>query len=135
MGVPGGERGGPRWPVYPCALAAGLAVGGCASSASPSVASCFARHAAAGQAGSAPGARANPAVAAAWTLPGGNLQNTRDVASPITSSNVTKLGVAWCVPVESTGLASPGRRTGRRIRDDAGGRARRGVHARTWSRT
>jgi len=42
-------------------------------------------------------------VAAGWTLPGGNLQNTRDVASPITSSNVSTLGVAWCVPIESTG--------------------------------
>ena len=75
----------------------------------PSTASCFAKHGAAGQFGSAPGAPANPAVAAAWTLPGGNLQNTRDVASPITSSDVTKLGVAWCVPVESTGeAAAPG---------------------------
>ena len=43
-------------------------------------------------------------AAAAWTLPGGNLANTRDVASPITSSNVSTLGVAWCVPVESTGV-------------------------------
>src|SRR5580698_5311168 len=97
------------------AVAAGLAVGGCGSNASPSTASCFATHAAAGQASSAPetpgqvsgtpGAAGNPAVAAAWTLPGGNLQNTRDVASPITSSDVAQLGVAWCVPVESTGLA------------------------------
>jgi glucose dehydrogenase len=88
------------------AVAAGLAVGGCSSSGSPSTASCFAKHPAAGQASSAPSAPPNPAVAAAWTLPGGNLQNTRDVASPITSSDVTKLGVAWCVPVESTGEAS-----------------------------
>ena len=92
------------------AVAAGLAVGGCGSNASSSVASCFAKHAAAGQvsgtpAATAPGATGNPAVAAAWTLPGGNLQNTRDVASPITSSDVAQLGVAWCVPVESTGLA------------------------------
>jgi outer membrane protein assembly factor BamB len=36
-------------------------------------------------------------------LPGGNLQNTRDVASPINSSNVSTLGVAWCVPIEATG--------------------------------
>jgi len=42
-------------------------------------------------------------AAADWTLPGGNLANTRDVASPITSSNVATLGVAWCVPAESTG--------------------------------
>jgi len=51
-----------------------------------------------------PAAPPNPAVAAAWTLPGGNLANTRDVASPITSSDVATLGVAWCVPVESTGV-------------------------------
>src|SRR5450755_2627246 len=85
-------------------VAAGLAVGGCSSkSSSSSTASCFAKNAATGTAGSAPGGPANPAVAAGWTLPGGNLANTRDVASPITSSNVTTLGVAWCVPVESTG--------------------------------
>ena len=51
------------------------------------------------------GGPANPAVAPGWTLPGGNLANTRDVASPITSSNVATLGVAWCVPVESTGAS------------------------------
>lgn len=38
-------------------------------------------------------------IAAGWTLPGGNLQNTRDVASPVTSTNVSKLGVAWTVPI------------------------------------
>ncbi len=80
--------------------AAGLAAGGCASSAAPSTASCSAHHAA-GRAGSAPGAAAAPA----WTLPGGNLQNTRDVPSAITSSDVSALGVAWCVPVESTGAS------------------------------
>jgi alcohol dehydrogenase (cytochrome c) len=86
-------------------VAAGLAVSGCGKSSSgSSTASCFAKHAAAGTASSAPGGSANPAVAAGWTLPGGNLANTRDVASPITSSNVATLGVAWCVPVESTGL-------------------------------
>ena len=105
MGVPGGATWRPAVAGVSLALAAGLAVGGCSGSGSPSVASCFARHAAAGQAGSAPGAPPNPAAAAAWTLPGGNLQNTRDVSSPITSSDVTKLGVAWCVPVESTGAA------------------------------
>src|ERR1022692_2303721 len=87
-------------------VAAGLAVGGCSSksSSSSSTASCFAKHAAAGTAGSAPGGSPDPAVAAGWTLPGGNLANARDVASAITSSNVAELGVAWCVPVESTGV-------------------------------
>jgi alcohol dehydrogenase (cytochrome c) len=85
--------------------AAGLAVAGCSSSANSTVANCSAQHAAAGQASSAPAGPPNPAAAAGWTLPGGNLQNTRDVASAITSSNVSTLGVAWCVPVESTGAA------------------------------
>jgi alcohol dehydrogenase (cytochrome c) len=86
--------------------AASLAVGGCASSkSSSSVASCFAKPAAAGKASSAPSSSPNPAAAAGWTLPGGNLANTRDVASAITSSDVSTLGVAWCMPVESTGAA------------------------------
>jgi glucose dehydrogenase len=84
-------------------VAASLAVGGCGSNGNSSVASCFAKHAAAGQASSAPSGSPNPAVAAGWTLPGGNLANTRDVASAITSSNVSTLGVAWCVSVQSTG--------------------------------
>src|ERR1700721_2371437 len=57
--------------------------------------------------GTAPACAGKPVAAAAaadWTLPGGNLANTRDVASPITSSNVSTLGVAWCVPTESTGV-------------------------------
>jgi glucose dehydrogenase len=32
-------------------------------------------------------------------MPGGNQQNTRDVSSAINSSNVSKLGVAWTVPL------------------------------------
>jgi glucose dehydrogenase len=75
-------------------VAASLAAGGCSSSSSSTVAAaCSVKSAAAS------------AVSAGWTLPGGNLANTRDVASPITSSNVSTLGVAWCVPVESTGVA------------------------------
>jgi alcohol dehydrogenase (cytochrome c) len=84
--------------------AAGLAVGGCSSSSgSSSTAGCFSQPAAAGPASSAPGGSPNPAAAAGWTLPNANLQNTRDVASSITSSDVSTLGVAWCVPIESTG--------------------------------
>ena len=105
MGIPGRAMWRPAVAGASLAVAAGLAVGGCGSSGSSSVASCFAKHPGAGQASSAPGAPPNPAAAAAWTLPGGNLQNTRDVSSPITSSDVTKLGVAWCVPVELTGEA------------------------------
>ena len=92
-------------------MAASLAVGGCGSSSSATAplvcppsspaagtSAGAAASRAAGGAGEA-GGSANPAVASAWTLPGGNLQNTRDVASPITSSNVSKLGVAWTVPL------------------------------------
>jgi outer membrane protein assembly factor BamB len=81
--------------------AAGLAVGGCSSSKSSTsgsgVAGCLAQHAGAG-------GPASPATGG-WPLPGGNLANTRDVASAVTAANVAKLGVAWCVPVESTGEA------------------------------
>jgi alcohol dehydrogenase (cytochrome c) len=70
--------------------AASLVAGGCGSSSSTT--GCLSKPAAG-------------ATAAAWTLPGGDLRNTRDVASPINSSNVAKLGVAWCVPIESTGAA------------------------------
>ena len=86
--------------------AASLAVGGCASSTRNAGApDCTTKHAAASAAGSGPGGSASTGVAASWTLPGGNLQNTRDVASAITASDVAHLGVAWCVPVESTGDA------------------------------
>ena len=85
-------------------VAAGLAVGGCASStAKPSAANCSGRHAAAGQASGAAGGSAG-SVAAGWALPGGNLANTRDVASSITCSDVSTLGVAWSVPLQSTGV-------------------------------
>jgi alcohol dehydrogenase (cytochrome c) len=86
-------------------VAASLATSACGSSGSSSAASCLTQHAAAGTASAAPGGSPDPAAAAAWTLPGADLQNTRDVASAITASNVAQLGVAWCVPVESTGEA------------------------------
>jgi len=125
MGAPRIRTAGPRAITGPggrrraatgasLVLAAGLVLGGCGSSA-PSTATCSAKSGAAagtsavtgsaspavtGQAGAA----SSPPAAPGWTLPGANLANTRDVASPITSSNVTTLGVAWCVPVESTGV-------------------------------
>jgi alcohol dehydrogenase (cytochrome c) len=81
--------------------AAGLAVAGCATStSSSSAAGCSGKQAAA--ASTVP---AGPGVPAGWTLPGATMQNTRDVASAITTANVARLGVAWCVPVESTGEA------------------------------
>ena len=78
-------------------LATGLAVGGCSSGpggASGSRAECAASGSSSPAAASSPG----PA-GAGWTLPGADLANTRDVASAITSSNVSQLGVAWCVPI------------------------------------
>ncbi len=90
----------------------GLAVAGCGGSGSgaSSTLPCFGKHAIVGTTtpagtGSAP-APAKAAAAAGWTLPGGNLQNTRDVASAITSSNVAKLGVAWTVPIHALGYAT-----------------------------
>jgi len=57
-------------------VAAGLAVGGCGSTSSSSTAGC----ASTGVQPAAPGA------AAGWTLPGGDLRNTRDVARPASAS-------------------------------------------------
>jgi outer membrane protein assembly factor BamB len=85
-------------------VAAGLTAAGCTSNSSPAVGGCLSKPSAAARVAE-PSGSSNPAAAPGWTLPGANLQNTRDVASPITSSNVTKLGVAWCVPIESTGEA------------------------------
>jgi outer membrane protein assembly factor BamB len=89
-------------------VVAGLAASAC-TTGSPSTASasnCSGKTAAAGAATTtSPSPSSTSGVGAGWTLPGANLQNTRDVASPITSSDVTQLGVAWCVPVESTGAA------------------------------
>jgi alcohol dehydrogenase (cytochrome c) len=78
-------------------VGAAVAVGGCASSKpTASAPNCSGKHSTAG----------GPGSAAGWTMPGANPQNTRDVASSITSSNVAQLGVAWCVPIESTGAAA-----------------------------
>jgi outer membrane protein assembly factor BamB len=87
-------------------LGAGLAASGCGNShpTNASTVHCLSKPTTSGNAPTAASPQ-NPAVAAGWTLPGANLQNTRDVASAITSSNVSTLGVAWCVPIESTGVA------------------------------
>jgi alcohol dehydrogenase (cytochrome c) len=47
--------------------------------------------------GTAPAATGQPA--AGWTAPDADLASTRYVASAITSTNVSKLGVAWTVPL------------------------------------
>ena len=79
-------------------LAAGLAVSGCGSSTS-ATSSCPTKTGKAVTASSPVAATGKPA--AGWTLPGADLANTRDVASAITSSNVSKLGVAWTVPLHT----------------------------------
>ena len=38
-----------------------------------------------------------------WALPGADLQNSRNVGGPINASNVSKLGVAWTVPITAHG--------------------------------
>ncbi|MGH3176649.1 MAG: hypothetical protein ACRDPF_22655, partial [Streptosporangiaceae bacterium] len=83
-------------------LAAGLAVSGCGSSGSTSTSATSACPSKAGKAvtASSPVA-ATGKPAAGWTLPGADLANTRDVASAITSTNVSKLGVAWTVPLHT----------------------------------
>ncbi len=76
---------------------AGLIAGGCSSSSSSSsTLACPSKHGAA-VTGNAPAAAGRPA--AGWTQPDADLASTRDVASAITSTNVSKLGVAWTVPL------------------------------------
>ncbi len=76
---------------------AGLIAGGCSSSSSSSgTLACPSKRGAA-VTGNAPAAAGRPA--AGWTQPDADLASTRDVASAITSTNVSKLGVAWTVPL------------------------------------
>ena len=79
-------------------VAVGLIAGGCSSSSSSSSSAlaCPAKRGAA-VAGTAPAATGRPA--AGWTQPDADLASTRYVASAITSSNVSKLGVAWTMPL------------------------------------
>jgi len=77
-------------------VAAGLIAGGCSSSSSSSAPPCPSKPGTA-VTGTAPAATGRPA--AGWTQPGADLANTRDVASAITSADVSKLGVAWTVPL------------------------------------
>src|SRR5271163_877405 len=81
--------------------AAGLIAGGCSSSSSSSKSStstlaCPSKRGAA-VTGTAPAATGRPA--AGWTQPDADLASTRYVTSAITSANVSKLGVAWTVPL------------------------------------
>src|SRR6516162_9541469 len=78
-------------------VAAGLIVGGCSGSGhSSSTLACPSKPGTA-VTGTAPAATGRPA--AGWTQPGADMANTRHVASAITSTNISKLGVAWAVPL------------------------------------
>ena len=80
-------------------VAAGLIAGGCSSSSSSSSSSTLACPAKHGTpvTGTAPAATGRPA--AGWGQPDADLASTRYVASAITSADVSKLGVAWTVPL------------------------------------
>ncbi len=80
-------------------VAVGLIAGGCSSSSSSSSSSTLACPSKRGTAvsGTAPAATGQPA--AGWTQPNADLASTRYVASAITSTNVSKLGVAWTKPL------------------------------------
>jgi alcohol dehydrogenase (cytochrome c) len=80
-------------------VAAALIAAGCSSSSSTSGSSTLACASKRGPAvtGTAPAATGQPA--AGWTQPNANLASTRYVTSAITSANVSKLGVAWTVPL------------------------------------
>jgi alcohol dehydrogenase (cytochrome c) len=81
-------------------VAAALIAGGCSSSSSSksstSTLACPSKRGAA-VTGTAPAATGRPA--AGWTQPDADLASTRYVTSAITSANVSKLGVAWTVPL------------------------------------
>jgi alcohol dehydrogenase (cytochrome c) len=75
---------------------AGVVIAACGSSSKSSSTS---KSSTASQA-----AKVSSTATSGWTLPGANLQNTRDVSGPINSSNVSQLGVAWTAPIKATGV-------------------------------
>ena len=99
MGNEASTIGGRRLGVTAAALvvAAGL-IAGCSSSSSSSsrALACPSKHGTP-VTGTAPAATGRPA--AGWTQPDADLASNRYVASAITSANVSKLGVAWTVPL------------------------------------
>jgi alcohol dehydrogenase (cytochrome c) len=92
--------GGRRLAVAGAAVVvAASLIAGCSSSSTStrsSALSCPSKRGAA-MTGNAPAATGRPA--AGWTQPDADLASTRYVASAITSANVSKLGVAWTVPL------------------------------------
>ena len=67
-------------------------------------------------------AKAGAAKPGEWPLPGADLQNTRNVPGPITSSNVATLKKAWTVPIRAAGTFGD-------VRHDADRRRRHRLHA------
>ncbi|MFZ0191490.1 MAG: PQQ-binding-like beta-propeller repeat protein [Streptosporangiaceae bacterium] len=83
-------------------VAAALIAGGCSSSSSSTSKSSTSTLACPSKRGAAVTGTAPPATgqpAAGWTQPDADLASTRYVTSAITSANVSKLGVAWTVPL------------------------------------
>jgi outer membrane protein assembly factor BamB len=97
MGNEASTIGGRRLAVTAAALlvAAGL-IAGCSSSSSSRALACPSKRGTP-VTGTAPPATGRPA--AGWTQPDADLASNRYVASAITSANVSKLGVAWTVPL------------------------------------
>jgi outer membrane protein assembly factor BamB len=100
-----GHRGR-RWrlAIVCCVVTtAGLAVSACGSAKTASPLACptapRTTPSAASGASAAPAGQGGSAATSHWSLPGGNLANTRDVDGGINSSNVSQLGVAWTVPL------------------------------------
>ncbi|MGD0703363.1 MAG: PQQ-binding-like beta-propeller repeat protein [Trebonia sp.] len=99
MSKEAGAAGGRRPAVAGAALvvAAGL-IAGCSSSGSSS-SSTLACPSKRGPAVTGTALAGTGRPAAGWAQPGADVANTRYVASAITSTDVSKLGVAWTVPL------------------------------------
>ena len=90
--------GGRRCAVAGAALVAAVGlIAGCSSSSSGSSALTCPSKRGAAVTGTAPAATGRPA--SGWTQPDADLASSRYVASAITSADVSKLGVAWTVPL------------------------------------
>ncbi|MCW2953983.1 MAG: cytochrome c class [Conexibacter sp.] len=100
MGWTGGVRAGARL-IVPLVVLAALVVAGCGGGGKKS--STTSSTAAGTTPGGTPATIPATTAAAGWTMPNGDLGNTRSVTSQIRSSNVSQLGVAWTVPIRGAG--------------------------------
>jgi outer membrane protein assembly factor BamB len=76
-------------------VAAALAVSGCGGSSSSGASSTSTSSSSQG---------ASTAAASVWSAPNADLQNTRAISSSLTSANVSKLRVAWRIPLTHAGV-------------------------------